>query len=470
MLKKRSQVNDIDRSLYDIRNSEQGAERLSAGLTPQIVREISERKDEPQWMLDFRLKSLEIYQSMPTPSWGPALDGLDMDNIVTYVKPNTSQQSDWESVPDDIKNTFERLGIPEAERSYLAGVGAQYDSELVYHNMQETAAKMGIVYSGIEEALCEPRWEELIRSKFMTLIPPTDHKFAALHGAVWSGGSFVYVPAGVKLDFPLQSYFRLNAKGAGQFEHTLIIVEDDADLHFIEGCSAPKYNVANLHAGAVELFVGKRAHLRYSTIENWSKNMYNLNTKRAHVDAEGEIEWISGSFGSHVGYLYPMSVLAGRRSRSSFTGITFAGAGQNLDTGCKVVLAAPETSATVETKGISKGGGVQTFRSSVVATPAARDSTVSVSCQSLMLDDISRSDTIPAMDIRAKNVDIGHEATIGRIGDDKVFYLMSRGVSEEEARTMIVNGFAEPVSKELPLEYAVEMNNLIKLEMEGAIG
>ena len=470
MPKKRSQVNDIDRSLYDIRNSEQGTERLSAGLTPQIVREISKRKDEPQWMLDFRLKSLEIYQSMRAPSWGPALDGLDMDNIVTYVKPNTSQQSDWESVPDDIKSTFERLGIPEAERSYLAGVGAQYDSELVYHNMQDTAAKMGIVYSGIEEALREPQWEELIRSKFMTLIPPADHKFAALHGAVWSGGSFVYVPAGVKLDFPLQSYFRLNARGAGQFEHTLIIVENDADLHFIEGCSAPKYNVANLHAGAVELFVGKRAHLRYSTIENWSKNMYNLNTKRARVEEDGEIEWISGSFGSHVGYLYPMSVLAGRRSRSSFTGITFAGAGQNLDTGCKVVLAAPETSATVETKGISKGGGVQTFRSSVVATPAARDSTVSVSCQSLMLDDISRSDTIPAMDIRAKNVDIGHEATIGRIGDDKVFYLMSRGVSEEEARTMIVNGFAEPVSKELPLEYAVEMNNLIKLEMEGAIG
>ena len=336
--------------------------------------------------------------------------------------------------------------------------------------MQDTAAKMGIVYSGIEEALREPKWEVIIRSKFMTLIPPTDHKFAALHGAVWSGGSFVYVPKGVKLDFPLQSYFRLNAKGAGQFEHTLIVVEDDADLHFIEGCSAPKYNVANLHAGAVELFVGKRAHLRYSTIENWSKNMYNLNTKRARCEEEGEIEWISGSFGSHVGYLYPMSVLAGRKSRSSFTGITFAGTGQNLDTGCKVVLGAPDTTATVETKSISKGGGISTFRSSIVATPAAEGAAASVSCQSLMLDDISRSDTIPAMDIRAKNVDIGHEATIGRIGDDKIFYLMSRGISEEEARTMIVNGFANPVSKELPLEYAVEMNNLIKLEMEGAIG
>ena len=470
MAKQRTEVADIDRTLYDITDSEEGFERLDAGLTPDIVREISERKDEPEWMLDFRLKSLEIYRKMPNPTWGPSIAGLDMDHIVTYVKPNTDQQATWDEVPDDIKNTFERLGIPEAERSYLAGVGAQYDSELVYHNMQKTASDRGIVYSGIEEALREPEWEPLIREKFMTLIPPTDHKFAALHGAVWSGGSFVYVPKGVKLDFPLQSYFRLNAKGAGQFEHTLIIVEDDADLHFIEGCSAPKYNAANLHAGAVELFVGKRAHLRYSTIENWSKNMYNLNTKRARVDDEGEIEWISGSFGSHVGYLYPMSVLNGRKSRSSFTGITFAGAGQNLDTGCKVVLNAPDTSATVETKGISKGGGIQTFRSSVVVTPKAEGARVSVSCASLMLDDESRSDTIPAMDVRAKNVDIGHEATIGRIGDDKIFYLMSRGVPEEEARAMIVNGFANPVAKELPLEYAVEMNNLIKLEMEGAIG
>ena len=470
MAKQKSQVADIDRSLYDIIDSEEGFERLDAGLTPDVVSEISRRKDEPQWMLDFRLKSLEIYHSMPSPTWGPSINGLDVDHIVTYVKPNTDQQATWDEVPDDIKNTFERLGIPEAERSYLAGVGAQYDSELVYHNIQDTAAKMGIVYSGIEEALQEPKWEALIREKFMTLIPPTDHKFAALHGAVWSGGSFVYVPKGTKLDFPLQSYFRLNAKGAGQFEHTLIIVEDDADLHFIEGCSAPKYNVANLHAGAVELFVGNRAHLRYSTIENWSKNMYNLNTKRAVVGEQGEIEWVSGSFGSHVGYLYPMSILNGRKGRSSFIGITFAGEGQNLDTGCKVVLNAPDTSANVETKGISKGGGIQTFRSMVVATEKAEGAAVNVSCQSLMLDDQSRSDTIPAMDIHAKDVSIGHEASIGRIGDDKVFYLMSRGVGEEEARAMIVNGFANPVAKELPLEYAVEMNNLIALEMEGAIG
>lgn len=470
MTRQRTHVDDIDRSLYDFTYGEEESQRLDAGLTPAIVREISERKNEPSWMLDLRLRSLDIYHRTPAPDWGPSIDGLDMDHIVTYVKPNTDMKSDWESLPDNVKDTFDRLGIPQAERAYLAGVGAQYDSELVYHNMQDTAAKMGIVYSGIEEALLDPQWAPLIHEKFMTLIPPTDHKFAALHGAVWSGGSFVYVPKGVELDFPLQSYFRLNAKGAGQFEHTLIIVEDDADLHFIEGCSAPKYNVANLHAGAVELFVGKNAHLRYSTIENWSKNMYNLNTKRALVDQSGAIEWVSGSFGSHVGYLYPMSILSGARSTCSFTGITFAGAGQNLDTGCKVVLGAPDTSAAVETKSISKDGGISTFRSSIVATEDAAGSAASVSCQSLMLDDRSRSDTIPAMDIRCKNVDIGHEATIGRIGDDTVFYLMSRGIPEEEARTMVVNGFADPVSKELPLEYAVEMNNLIKLEMEGAIG
>ena len=470
MTKNRTEVADIDRSLYDFTYGEEGFERLDAGITPDIVREISAKKDEQQWMLDLRLKSLEIFNRFPDPTWGPSIEGLDMDNIVTYVKPNTDQKHDWESVPDDIKNTFERLGIPEAERSYLAGVGAQYDSELVDHNMQDTASKMGIVYSGIEEALHDPRWEPLIHEKFMTLIPPTDHKFAALHGAVWSGGSFVYVPQGTKLDFPLQSYFRLNAAGAGQFEHTLIIVEPGANLHFIEGCSAPKYNVANLHAGCVELYVGKGARLRYSTIENWSKNMYNLNTKRARVEEGGTMEWVSGSFGSHVSYLYPTTVLAGARSSCEFTGITFAGATQDLDTGCKVILAAPDTTASVSTKSLSNGGGTSTFRSSIMVTKNAERAKASVSCQSLMLDDISRSDTIPAMDVRCPSASVGHEATIGRISDDTIMYLMSRGVTEEEARTMVVNGFANPISKELPLEYAVEMNNLIKIEMEGAIG
>ena len=464
------QVKDIDRRLYDFVKPEEGYERYADGLTPEIVESISRKKDEPDWMLELRLKSLETYQRMEMPAnWGPAIDGLDMDHISTYVSPKTKQASNWEDVPEEIKDTFERLGIPKAERSYLAGVGAQYDSELVYHNMQDTAAQMGVVYSGIEEAL-HGEYADLIREKFMRLVPPHDHKFAALHGAVWSGGSFVYVPAGVDVEFPLQSYFRLNAAGAGQFEHTLIIVEPGANLHFIEGCSAPKYNVANLHAGCVELYVGKGARLRYSTIENWSKNMYNLNTKRARVEEDGTMEWVSGSFGSHVSYLYPTTVLAGARSSCEFTGITFAGATQDLDTGCKVILAAPDTTASVSTKSLSNGGGTSTFRSSIMVTKNAERAKASVSCQSLMLDDISRSDTIQAMDVRCPSASVGHEATIGRISDDTIMYLMSRGVTEEEARTMVVNGFANPISKELPLEYAVEMNNLIKLEMEGAIG
>lgn len=466
----RTEVADVDRSLYDFVKSEEGYERFADGLSPEIVEDISRRKDEPRWMLDLRLRSLQIYKRTPMPAnWGPSIEGLDMANISTYVTAGSKQADSWDEVPEDIKDTFERLGIPEAERTSLAGVGAQYDSELVYHNMREEVAEQGVVYSGIEEALHGP-YEEMIREHFMRLVPPTDHKFAALHGAVWSGGSFVYVPAGVSLDFPLQSYFRLNAAGAGQFEHTLIIVEPGADLHFIEGCSAPKYNVANLHAGCVELFVGKDARLRYSTIENWSKNMYNLNTKRCRVEEGGSIEWVSGSFGSHVSYLYPSSLLMGKGATCDFTGITFAGAGQDLDTGCKVHMAAPDCRATVSTKSISKGGGVSTFRSSVVVTPKAENARCTVSCQSLMLDDRSVSDTVPAMDVRCATAQVGHEATIGRISDDTVLYLMSRGIGEEEARGMVVNGFAEPVSKELPLEYAVEMNNLIKLEMEGAIG
>jgi Fe-S cluster assembly protein SufB len=443
---------------------------VRSGLTPEIIKEISAEKKDPDWMRDFRLNSLEIFERTPMPDWGPSIEGLDMDNIVTYVRPNAERMNTrWEDVPDDIKDTFERLGIPQAERTSLAGVGAQYDSELVYHNVRKEVAALGVVYTDIESAL-HGEYADMIRERFMHLVPPTDHKFAALHGAVWSGGSFVYVPPGISVEIPLQSYFRLNAPGAGQFEHTLIIVDEGADLHFIEGCSAPKYNVANLHAGCVELYVGKNAKLRYSTIENWSKNMYNLNTKRARVEEGGKIEWISGSFGSHVSYLYPMSVLRGAGARSEFTGVTFAGAGQNLDTGCKVVHGAPDTTSYVNTRSISKDGGISTFRSAVVVEPKAVNSRSSVSCQSLMVDDISRSDTIPAMDIRTAKADIGHEARIGRISDDAVFYLMSRGLSEDEARALIVSGFADNVSKELPLEYAVEMNNLIRIEMKGAIG
>ena len=470
MSETKTHIEDVKRAFYDFRFEENDAYRVRSGLTPEIIKEISAEKKDPDWMRDFRLNSLEIFERTPMPDWGPSIEGLDMDNIVTYVRPNAERMNTrWEDVPDDIKDTFERLGIPQAERTSLAGVGAQYDSELVYHNVRKEVAALGVVYTDIESAL-HGEYAEMIRERFMHLVPPTDHKFAALHGAVWSGGSFVYVPPGISVEIPLQSYFRLNAPGAGQFEHTLIIVDEGADLHFIEGCSAPKYNVANLHAGCVELYVGKNAKLRYSTIENWSKNMYNLNTKRARVEEGGKIEWISGSFGSHVSYLYPMSVLRGAGARSEFTGVTFAGAGQNLDTGCKVVHGAPDTTSYVNTRSISKDGGISTFRSAVVVEPKAVNSRSSVSCQSLMVDDISRSDTIPAMDIRTAKADIGHEARIGRISDDAVFYLMSRGLSEDEARALIVSGFADNVSKELPLEYAVEMNNLIRIEMKGAIG
>lgn len=468
-MKEKSHVDDIDRSVYDIRDEEHDAYRIEAGLTPEIVGKISKEKNDPEWMHEFRLKSLEIYNGMKIPDWGPSIEGLDMEHIATYVRPNTKMQGDWKDVPQDIKDTFERLGIPQAERKSLAGVGAQYDSELVYHNVKDEVAAQGVIYTDMESAL-KGEYADMVHEYFMKLVTPRDHKFAALHGAVWSGGSFVYVPKGVDVSIPLQSYFRLNAKGAGQFEHTLIIVDEGASLHFIEGCSAPKYNVANLHAGCVELFVKKDAKLRYSTIENWSKNMYNLNTKRALVEEGGTIEWVSGSFGSHVSYLYPMSILKGRGSKMEFTGVTFAGEGQNLDTGAKVIHAAPDTSSYMNTRSISKSGGISTFRSSVVVQKNASNAKSAVSCQSLMLDSESRSDTIPAMDIRTKDAAVGHEAKIGSISDDAVFYLMSRGMSEEDARALIVSGFADNVSKELPLEYAVEMNNLIRLEMKGSIG
>ena len=468
-MKEKTYVDDIDRSIYDIKDKENDAYKVKAGLTPEIVEKISKKKNDPAWMQQFRLQSLQIYNSLQVPNWGPDIEDLDMDNIVTYVRPKSKMSAKWSEVPKDIKDTFERLGIPQAEQKSLAGVGAQYDSELVYHNVRAEVAAQGVVYTDLESAM-HGEYADMIRTHFMHLVKPQEHKFAALHGAVWSGGSFVYVPKGVSVTIPLQSYFRLNAPGAGQFEHTLIIVDEGAYLHFIEGCSAPKYNVANLHAGCVELYVGKNAKLRYSTIENWSKNMYNLNTKRAIVEEGGTIEWVSGSFGSHVSYLYPMSILKGDDSRMEFTGITFAGEGQNLDTGAKVVHTGKRTSSYINTKSISKDGGISTFRSSVQIGKQASGSKASVSCQSLMLDDISRSDTVPAMDIRTRDANVGHEAKIGRISDEAVFYLMSRGISEEDARAMIVSGFADDVSKELPLEYAVEMNNLIQLEMKGSIG
>ena len=467
--KKKTYVEDIERTLYDIKDADHSVYKTQSGLTEEIIRDISKGKHDPQWMLDFRLKSLEVYNSLALPTWGPDISERNMDDIVTYVQPDAKMTGNWQEVPTDIKNTFDRLGIPEAEQKQsLAGVGAQYDSEVVYHSIQDDLVKQGVIYTDMETAIREH--EDVVKEYFMTLVPPKDHKFAALHGAVWSGGSFVYVPEGVHVEIPLQSYFRLNAAGAGQFEHTLIIVEKNASLHFIEGCSAPKYNVTNLHAGCVELFVKEGARLRYSTIENWSRNMMNLNTKRALVEKDGIIEWVSGSFGSHVSCLYPCSILHGENARCEFTGVTFASKGQNLDTGASVIHAAPHTSANINTRTISKAGGKATYRSAVKVTRRAPFAKCSVNCESLMLDNESRSDTLPVMDIEGDEADIGHEAKIGRISDEAIFYLTSLGIDEDEARAMIVRGFVEPIAKELPLEYAVEMNNLVNIELEGTMG
>ncbi len=467
--RRKTQVEDVSRGVYDIKNEVHYRLKTKKGLTKEIVNQISDEKNEPDWMRELRLDSLEKFYQIDNPIWGPDLSEVNIGDITTYISPDANLTEDWDEVPDDIRNTFMLLGIPEAEqKKSLSGVGAQYDSEVVYHNIQKELSEQGVIYTDFETAVKE--YEDIVRDYFMTCIPNTDHKYAALHGAVWSGGSFVYVPKGVKVTVPLQSYFRLNAPGAGQFEHTLIIVEEGAYCHFIEGCSAPRYNVVNIHAGSVELFIKKNATLRYSTIENWSRNMYNLNTKRAIVEEGGAIEWVSGSFGSKVSMLYPMSILIGEGARSEFTGITFAGKDQYLDTGTKVIHAAPNTSSMVNSKSISKDGGVAIYRGLVKVYPNATGSKSSVSCESLMLDSKSRSDTIPVVDIGTDDVDLGHEAKIGRIDDEVVFYLMSRGISEQEAKSMIVQGFANPIAKELPLEYAVEMNQLINLELEGTIG
>jgi Fe-S cluster assembly protein SufB len=461
-------VKDIVRSVYDKKDEVKFKYKADKGLTEEIVRQISAEKKEPQWMTNFRLESLKIFQGKSMPDWGPDIRDLNIDEIVTYVRPETDLKSSWEDVPEYIKNTFDSLGIPKAERESLAGVGAQYDSEIVYHRMREDLMAQGVVYTDMDSAIRE--YEDIIKEHFMKLVPPSDHKFAALHGAVWSGGSFVYVPEGVEVDIPLQSYFRLNAPGAGQFEHTLIILEKGAKLHFIEGCSAPKYRVNNLHAGCVELFVREGAKLRYSTIENWSRNMYNLNTKRAVVERDGAMEWVSGSFGSKVSMLYPMTILKGERAKVDFTGVTFASSGQVLDTGAKVVHGAPYTTSNIRSKSISKDGGKALYRGLLKVLPAAHHSKATISCDSLMLDNDSVSDTLPVIELMNKDIDVGHEAKIGRISDEAIYYLTSRGISEDEAKAMIVHGYVEPIAKELPLEYAVELNNLIKLEFKGAMG
>ena len=464
----KTDIEEINRNIYDIKNKDEYDFKIKKWLTKEIIEEISKQKNDPEWMREIRLKALETYNKLELPTWGPDLSELNMDDIATYVRPKTKMTDNWDDVPDDIKNTFDRLGIPEAEKRSLAGVGAQYDSEVVYHSMKKELLEQGVIYTDMESAVRD--YPEIVKEHFMKCVPMSNHKFVALHAAVWSGGSFVYVPKGVKVEIPLQSYFRLNSPESGQFEHTLIIVEEGASLHFIEGCSAPKYNKVNLHAGCVELYVKDNAYLRYSTIENWSKNMMNLNTKRAIVGKNAQIDWVSGSFGSHISMLYPMSVLNGEGAKTEYTGISFAGKNQNLDTGFKVVHNAPNTSSVVNSKSISKNGGICTYRALTKINENAKGSKCSVSCESLMLDDISRSDTIPVNDIRNDDIEFSHEAKIGKISDKTIFYLMSRGISEEDAKAMIVRGFAYPISKELPVEYAVEMNNLINLELEGSIG
>ena len=467
--RKRTFVSDIERGIYDIKDKIDYQYSTGMGLNEEVVRKISARKLEPKWMLDLSLQSLQYFFERPMPDWGADISDLNIQEIIHYiVSDEKPMATDWDQVPEEIKQTFDRLGIPKAEQTSLAGVGAQYDSEVVYHSLQKNLADQGVVYLDMESAVLQ--YGDLVREHFMQLIKPNDHKFAALHGAVWSGGSFVYVPKGVKVELPLQSYFRLNANQSGQFEHTLIIVDEGAYLHFIEGCSAPKYYKNALHAGAVELYVGKKATMRYSTIENWSRNLYNLNTKRAIVEEDGAIEWVSGSFGSRVTMLYPMSILKGDRSRSEFTGVTFASAGQCLDTGTKTVHIGKNTVSEMHSRSIAKNGGESNYRGLLVIGKEATGAKALAECESLMLDNESRTDTIPIIESHTDDADIGHEAKIGRISDSMVFYLMQRGLDEATAKSLIIKGFVEPISKELPLEYAVELNNLISIELEGTIG
>jgi Fe-S cluster assembly protein SufB len=464
------QVIEINRETYDHYNKDKFIYKAELGLTKETVEEISRQKNEPEWMLQKRLKAFEIFQKLPMPKWGPGLKDLDLNQITYFQRPDAKKNArNWEDVPEDIRKTFEKLGIPEAERKALAGAGTQYESEVVYHNLKKEWEDKGVVFLDCDEAV--QKYPELVKKYFMTsCVPVTLHKFAALHAAVWSGGTFIYVPPNVKVGMPLQAYFRMNAKKGGQFEHTLIIVDKGAQVEYIEGCSAPQYTVNSLHAGCVEIHVLEGARARYSSIENWSRNTYNLNTKRANVQKNGVIEWINGNMGSKITMLYPTSVLIGENAKSDFIGVAFAGKGQNQDTGTKVYHLAKNTTSTIKSKSISKDGGITSYRGLLQIKKGAVNSKSHVQCDALMMDNISKSNTFPYMDVKEKDVDLGHEATVGKISDDQVFYLMSRGLKEEAARQMIVSGFIEPVVKALPLEYAVELNRLIELEMEGSLG
>jgi Fe-S cluster assembly protein SufB len=463
-------MEEISRELYDKSDVHKHKFTSGIGISEEVVRKISEYKDEPSWMLEKRLASLKLFEEMPLPQWGPGLEKLDLDKICYFAVPDAEHNADsWDKVPDEIKKTFDRLGIPESERKVLAGAGAQYDSQVVYHNLKEELRNQGVIFEDMDVAV--KKYPELVKKYFMNrCVNPSLHKFAALHGALWSGGTFIYVPKNVKLDLPLQAYFRMNLEGAGQLEHTLIIIDEGAQAHYIEGCSAPLYNSSSIHVGCVEIFVEKNARMRYSSIENWSKNTYNLNTKRALVERDSVMEWVSGNLGSGVTMLYPATLLLGENSRANHVSIAYAGKDQNQDTGSKIYHFAPNTKSTVKAKSLSKNGGIASYRGLVKIPKGSKNSTCSVTCDALMFDNKSESNTYPVMLIDEEESDVVHEARIGRISEDQLFYLMSRGLAEEEALQIIVAGFIEPLLKELPLEYAVEMNRLIEMEFEDSLG
>ena len=452
---------------YDFRTDSPAVFKARRGLDAEIVSQISEMKREPTWMRDFRLKSLEIFHSKPMPRWGGDI-AINFQDIFYYLKPAEQQGKTWEEVPDAIKKTFDRLGIPEAERKFLSGVKAQFESEVVYGSLQEDLAKKGVIFTDTDTAIREH--SDLLREYFGTIISPTDNKFAALNSAVWSGGSFIYVPKGVKIEFPLQAYFRINAESMGQFERTLIIVDEGAQVHYVEGCTAPMYSTESLHSAVVEIVVKKHGRCRYTTIQNWANNIYNLVTKRAMAYEGAMMEWIDGNLGSHLTMKYPAVYMMEPGARGEILSIAFASAGQHQDAGAKLVHAAPHTSGRIVSKSISKNGGRASYRGLVKVEPGAKKSRSSVVCDALILDDRSRSDTYPYIEIEEQDVSIGHEASVSKIGEEQLFYLMSRGLSEAEASTMIVSGFIEPLVRELPMEYAVEMNRLIELQMEGSVG
>ena len=465
-----SEVADVDLGeyKYGFHDEENPVIKIERGLNEDVIRQISAHKGEPEWMLDFRLEAYKIFLSKPMPNWGSDLSGIDFENIFYYLKPTEHNARSWDDVPDTIKNTFERLGIPEAERKFLAGVGAQYESEVIYHSLKKELEDQGILFLDTDQALLQH--EDIFREYFGTIIPSADNKFSALNSAVWSGGSFIYVPPGVRIEQPLQAYFRINAENMGQFERTLIIVDEGAYVHYVEGCTAPTYSSDSLHSAVVEIIVKKGGRCRYTTIQNWSNNVYNLVTKRAVAEEDATMEWVDGNLGSKVTMKYPAVILNGERAHGEILSIAFAGEGQHQDAGGKVTHVAPNTTSVITSKSISKDGGRSSYRGLLRVNKDAEGSKSKVVCDALIIDPESRTDTYPYINILADQVDIGHEATVSKLGEEQIYSLMSRGLSEAEASALIVAGFVEPITKELPLEYAVELNRLIQLQMEGSVG